>query len=307
MNISFLHDLLNTVMKRHAGMGHRANGADADHEQLRVHCDKLLASDGEASSIVLAREALDLYDRLDDEEKARFFSAMSKHYEPEPDDVRRCYERYIEDPRGETLRELFNACEPPRQELLRRLNLPPGGTYDLVRMRGNLQDCLAENPDLKAVDADFVHLFSSWFNRGFLVLSRVDWNTPAAILEKIIRYEAVHAIRDWHDLQRRLEPRDRRCFAFFHPAIGDEPLIFLEVALTRGIPRQIQPILDGEAADFTDATEADTAAFFGISNCQKGLQRISFGNFLIKQVAQELKRELPQLKNFPARQPISKA
>jgi len=304
MNISFLHDLLNTVMKRQPGTGPRRREGGADHTQLRALCDRLLASDGEASSIALARQALDLYDQLDGTGRARFFGALARHYGPDRDTIRECYTRYTKDPNSDTARALFHACEPPRQELLRRLNLAHGGTYDLVRMRADLQPLLGDNRELKAVDGDFVHLFSSWFNRGFLVLRRVDWNTPAAILEKIIRYEAVHEIRDWDDLQRRLKPGDRRCFAFFHPAIGDEPLIFVEVALTRGIPRGIQPILEGHAAGFADPSQADTAAFFGISNCQAGLQRISFGNFLIKQVVQELKRELPQLKRFVTLSPV---
>ena len=145
------------------------------------------------------------------------------------------------------------AAEPRRQELLRRLNLAPGGTAALVRMREQLLDAMGHRKDLAAVDADFVHLFSSWFNRGFLVLRRIDWSTPAMILEKIIRYEAVHEIASWDDLRRRIDPPDRRCYAFFHPALVDEPLIFVEVALTREIPDAVGPILavqrDGLAPD----------------------------------------------------------
>jgi malonyl-CoA decarboxylase len=304
MNISFLHDLLNTLMNRHADLGSHKHPSSADPEQVRTLCDKLLASDGEASSIVLARQSLDLYEQLDTSGKKEFFATLTEHYMPDAQNISACYSRHMENPDGDTLLALFNACEPPRQELLRRLNLAPGGTYGLVRMRQDLQELLPEHPEFQSFDADFVHLFSSWFNRGFLVLSRIDWDSPASILEKVMRYEAVHEIRDWQDLQRRLAPQDRRCFAFFHPAIGDEPLIFVEVALTRGMPERTQPILDGEAPDFIDPAQADTAAFFGISNCQKGLQRISFGNFLIKQVVQELKRELPQLKNFVTLSPV---
>ena len=149
-------------------------------------------------------------------------------------------------PDDATAAEVHAASEPRRQELFRRLNLAPGGTAALVRMREQLIDVLDHRDDLSAVDDDFVHLFSSWFNRGFLVLRRIDWSTPAIVLDKIIRYEAVHEISDWDDLRRRIDPPDRRCYAFFHPALVDEPLIFVEVALTRDIPGAIAPILSPE-------------------------------------------------------------
>jgi len=172
-----------------------------------------------------------------------------------------------------------------------------------VRMREQLMDALGHRDDLGAVDEDFVHLFSSWFNRGFLVLRRIDWSTPAIVLEKIIRYEAVHAIRDWDDLRRRIDPPDRRCYAFFHPALVDEPLIFVEVALTESIPGAIAPLL---AADRRPASieRARTAVFYSISNTQRGLGGISFGSFLIKQVVEELRRELPKLENFVTLSPV---
>ena len=164
-------------------------------------------------------------------------------------------------------------------------------------------DALAHRDDLKAVDNDFVHLFSSWFNRGFLVLRRIDWSTPAIILEKIIRYEAVHQIHDWNDLRRRIDPPDRRCFAFFHPALIDEPLIFVEVALERDIPGAIAPIL-ADKREITEPEKARTAVFYSISNCQRGLAGVSFGSFLIKQVAEELTREIPRLATFVTLSPV---
>src|SRR5919206_4231710 len=151
--------------------------------------------------------------------------------------------------------------------------------------------------DLAGVDDDLAHLLSSWFNRGFLVLRRVDWSTPADILERIIRHEAVHAIRDWDDLRRRVQPPDRRCFAFFHPSLVDEPLIFVEVALTHEIPSSIQELLT-EDRQVLALEQATTAVFYSISNCQPGLRGISFGNFLIKQVVQDLSRDLPSLATF---------
>jgi malonyl-CoA decarboxylase len=182
--------------------------------------------------------------------------------------------------------------------LFRRLNLAPGGTAALVRMREQLIDALDRRDDLQPLDDDFVHLFSSWFNRGFLVLRRIDWSTPASILEKIIKYEAVHEIRDWNDLRRRIEPPDRRCFAFFHPALVDDPLIFVEVALETEIPGAIAPILASGRQEFLDPQKARVAVFYSISNCQRGLAGVSFGNFLIKQVVEEICRELPKLSTF---------
>ena len=192
---------------------------------------------------------------------------------------------------------MHSAAEPRRQELIRRLNLAPGGTAALVRMREELLRALKEDRELEGVDSDFTHLFSSWFNPGFLVLRPIDWSTPANILEKIIRYEAVHEIGTWDDLRDRLEPPDRRCFAFFHPQLVDEPLIFVEVALTTAVPGAIGELLAEDRVPIP-ASEANTAVFYSISNCQDGLRGISFGNFLIKQVVEELKRDLPRLATF---------
>ena len=197
---------------------------------------------------------------------------------------------------------LQEVVESARQELFRRLNMAPGGTAALVAMRRELLRGLKKHPDWRAIDADLLHLFRSWFNRGFLRLERIDWRTPAIVLEKLIEYEAVHAMQGWHDLRRRLEA-DRRCFAFFHPQLRDEPLIFIEVALTRGMSAQVQPLLD-MAAPVATAERADCAIFYSITNCQEGLRGISFGNLLIKQVAEELKRELPHLRSFATLSPI---
>lgn len=305
MNASFLQELFSTITQRDA---RRRKGADerrrVDHTHLIEACRALLESDGEASSITLASRALAIYSRLDDEHKRHFFEGLSKEFSADPSQVDQAYEKYRETRDESALQTLFDACEPRRQELLRRFNLTSGGTHELVHMREDLLALLPNHPELNALNADFTHLFASWFNRGFLVLKRIDWNTPAVILERIIRYEAVHAIHDWNDLRRRLDARDRRCFAFFHPALGDEPLIFVEVALHKGLPDQIQTILDTRTYDIDDPEAADTAAFFGISNCQTGLRGISFGNFLIKQVVQELKQELPNLRYFVTLSPV---
>jgi malonyl-CoA decarboxylase len=305
MNMSFLQELFSTITQRDALLRRRNNGRlQVDHTHLVDACQALLESDGEASSITLASRALEIYSRLDAGQKLRFFEQLASEFSADPGDIDQAYAAYRESRSSQDLQVLFGACEPRRQELLRRLNLSSGGTHELVRMRADLLELMSDYPELRAINGDFTHLFTSWFNRGFLVLKRIDWNTPAVILEKIIRYEAVHEIHDWSDLRRRLDARDRRCFAFFHPAIGDEPLIFVEVALHKGLPDQIQAILDSDTYDIDDSAAADTAAFFGISNCQAGLRGISFGNFLIKQVVQELKQELPNLRNFVTLSPV---
>ncbi|MDI5891232.1 malonyl-CoA decarboxylase [Halomonas rhizosphaerae] len=305
MNMTFLQEMFQSITQRDALLRRRqGDGTPPDHRRLVEACHRLLESDGEASSIALASRALGMYQRLEPAERLRFFERLASDFAAEPTEIDAAYARYAEQRDNDSLEALFEACEPRRQELIRRLNLTSGGTAELVRMREDLLGLLREHPEFSAVDADFAHLFGSWFNRGFLMLKRIDWNTPASILEKIIRYEAVHEIRDWDDLRRRLDARDRRCFAFFHPAIGDDPLIFVEVALHKGLPARIQPILAGEDVGIDDPEIADTAAFFGISNCQTGLRGISFGNFLIKQVVQELKQELPQLKHFVTLSPV---
>ncbi|WP_136068091.1 malonyl-CoA decarboxylase [Modicisalibacter radicis] len=305
MNMSFLQELFSTITQRDALRRKRSGTlAPVSHEGLIGACQALLESDGEASSITLARRALDLYARLDEGDKLRFFERLTSEFSADPERIDAAYQRYRDSRDNGDLQVLFDVCEPSRQEVLRRLNLTTDGTHELVGMREDLLGLLKAHPDLQPLNADFGHLFGSWFNRGFLVLRRIDWNTPAAILERIIHYEAVHEIQDWNDLRRRLDARDRRCFAFFHPAIGDEPLIFVEVALHRGLPDRIQPILDGSQGVIEDPDSVDTAAFFGISNCQTGLRGISFGNFLIKQVVQELKQELPNLRNFVTLSPV---
>lgn len=305
MNMSFLQELFSNITQRDALLRRRVGEPlHPDHQQLIAACRALLDSDGEASSIALASRALDIYGRLTAEEKSRFFALLVADFSADSQAIDQAYAAYHESRDEEDLQVLFDACEPLRQELLRRLNLTSGGTFDLVRMREDLLGQMHEHPEFQAINADFAHLFGSWFNRGFLILKRIDWNTPAVILEKIIRYEAVHEIHDWNDLRRRLDARDRRCFAFFHPAIGDEPLIFVEVALYKGLPDQIQSILVSDKYDVDDPESADAAAFFGISNCQTGLRGISFGNFLIKQVVQELKQELPNLRHFVTLSPV---
>jgi hypothetical protein len=187
--------------------------------------------------------------------------------------------------------------------LLQRLNRASGGVATVVAMRRALANLVRDRPELRAVDGDFSHLLASWFNPGFLYLRQVDWNSPAALLEKIIRHEAVHAIRDWSDLRRRLQP-DRRCFAFFHPQLPDEPLIFVEVALEGAIPRKIAHLIEERRAAPRVGKPASVAAFYSISNCEPGLRGVSLGNFLIKRVAERLRSEVPSLKRFCTLSPV---
>jgi len=265
--------------------------------------EALLSERGEASGTALAKELLGAYTGLADDAKISFLRALTERFGADRARLDRAIARYRENPTAQNGVALHAAAEPRRQELIRRLNLAAGGTVHLVRMREDVMRHLASHPELAPLDADFLHLLSSWFNRGFLVLSSVDWNTPAVVLEKIIRYEAVHEITSWDDLRRRIDPGDRRCFAFFHPALAGEPLIFVEVALTTETPASIAPLLAPDRKSI-EAQRATTAVFYSISNCQEGLKGVPLGNFLIKHVVEELKRALPGLKKFVTLSPV---
>ncbi|MGA8591386.1 MAG: malonyl-CoA decarboxylase, partial [Pseudolabrys sp.] len=277
----------------------------ARSENLVELCEDLLSGRGEASGVARAREILGRYTELTTGPRIAFFEALAERFGTDPARLEQAISSWRANPSDLTAAEVHAASEPRRQELFRRLNLAPGGTVALVRMREQLMDSLGHRQkDLAAVDADFIHLFSSWFNRGFLVLRHIDWSTPAIVLEKIIRYEAVHEIRGWDDLRRRIDPPDRRCYAFFHPALVDDPLIFVEVAVEREIPGAIAPILASGRQQFVEPDKARIAVFYSISNCQRGLTGVSFGNFLIKQVVEEICRELPKLTTFVTLSPV---
>ena len=263
----------------------------------------LLGSIGEVSGVTLARSILERYAIMGPDEKLDFFEFMTDSLEIDPELVIETLEAFKLEPNKTTYQGFAEACEPKRQELARRLNQVPGATGQLVKIRKDLLGMIKDRPKLGPLDVDLKHLFASWFNRGFLVLRPINWSTPADILEKIIAYEAVHAIYSWDDLRLRLKPTDRRCFGFFHPSMPDEPLIFVEVALTKGIPNSIQELLADERESI-NAADADTAVFYSISNCQAGLAGISFGNSLIKQVASDLAGDLPGLSTFVTLSPI---
>ncbi len=306
MNTSFFGELLQTISERGRALlaRDRRGEASAHSESLVELCEELLSGRGEASGVALAREILARYATLTIGPRIAFFEALAQRFGADPARMEQAIAAWRTEPSDTTAAEVHAASEPRRQELFRRLNLAPGGTAALVRMREQLMDSLDHREDLRAVDDDFVHLFSSWFNRGFLVLRRIDWSTPAIVLEKIIRYEAVHEIHDWQDLRRRIDSPDRRCYAFFHPALVDEPLIFVEVALTRDIPAAIAPILAKER-EVMEPEKARAATFYSISNCQRGLAGVSFGNFLIKQVVEEVSREMPKLSIFVTLSPVT--
>lgn len=298
-----LNDLWSSVLDRGARLIDWRGTGKVTPEALAIRCRELLSSKGEATGVALAAGILAGYSRLDATGRRAFFAALTEDYDPDPATLTEAARRYADERSSATLAALAAAAEPRRQELFRRLNLAPGGTRRLVAMRRDLLGLLRAEPEFARIDADFRHLLGSWFNRGFLTMRHIDWNTPAAILEKIIAYEAVHEIDSWDELRRRVEPGDRRCFAFFHPSMPDEPLVFVEVALTRETPGSIQAVLDPERARVAPG-EAKTAVFYSISNCQDGLRGVSFGAFLIKQVAADLARELPKLETFVTLSPV---
>src|SRR5690349_10181415 len=283
-----------------------SNSKPAPVDRVKQLAAILLSERGEASGAQVARELHHVLRALDPDDRHSFQRYLATEFQPDKAALRAAAERYLADTTAEAAAALAQAADPPRQELLRRMNMAPGGTGTLIAMRSEITAHLRHEPELKLLDADLKHLFASWFNRGFLELRRIDWQSPAAVLEKLIAYEAVHAIKGWDDLRRRLAP-DRRCFAFFHPALPGEPLIFVEVALVQGLATAMPPLLaretDEEAAR-AQAARADTAIFYSISNCQDGLRGISFGNFLIKQVVEELQAEFPQLERFCTLSPV---
>ncbi|MBV8427536.1 MAG: malonyl-CoA decarboxylase [Hyphomicrobiales bacterium] len=299
MSDTFFGDLLASIADRGRSLLRRGRGAQrAESESdLAGLCEALLSGRGEASGVALASAILAGYEMLGTEARRAFLHRLVDEFGYDHERLMVAIDAYRAVPTSKAVLDLHSAAEPRRQELIRRLNSAPGGTAALVRMREELLRALKEDRELEGVDKDFTHLFSSWFNPGFLVLRPIDWSTPANILEKIIRYEAVHEIGTWEDLRDRLEPPDRRCFAFFHPQLIDEPLIFVEVALTISVPGTIGELLAEDRVPIP-ASEANTAVFYSISNCQDGLRGISFGNFLIKQVVEKLKRDLPRLSTF---------
>ena len=295
---SFLGDILNKLFEKKI-----PSSLSADNRSIEVMCHALLTNEGEVSGLSLSTEILKRYRQLNEDEKKKFFNFLNNELELDAKGLVQLAEQYSLTKDLKIYQKLLDIAEPRRQELLRRLNQSNGATAMLVDMRVDLLKFAEEQPDLRRTDLDFVHLLRSWFNRGFLVLNQISWDTPAAILEKVVAYEAVHEIYDFNDLKSRLYPNDRRCFSYFHPSMPAEPLIFVEVALMHNVPKAIDDVLT-EKREVIDAQEAKVAVFYSISNCQKGLLGISFGNLLIKQVVAELRQELPDLEKFVTLSPI---
>ena len=282
----------------------RGKGAPAPAPDTLIEAARALPGlRSETRGMAVAADILAGYGALDDAGKRAFFDGLRDGFDPDHAALAKAARVWLDNGTPADLETLSRRAEPPRQELLRRLNMAPGGTARLVGMRADLLRLTGRDKTFARVDADFRHLLRSWFNRGFLQLVRIDWHSPAFLLEKLIEYEAVHEIRDFLDLQRRVLPMDRRCYAYMHPAMPDEPLIFVEVALTEGLPDSVQALIDDGRPPLSP-DEADTAVFYSISNCQAGLAGISFGNLLIKNVVAELSRELPDLATFVTLSPI---
>ncbi|MEM9224169.1 MAG: malonyl-CoA decarboxylase [Pseudomonadota bacterium] len=300
---SVITDLLNAITDPTSLFGDRRKPKRRSRDVLLAMIAAVLGGRGEASSSERAAEFLRAYRDLDYAGRTFVFRKLAAKYGPDTAGLKRAAKAYLESANQGTAKALQSAAEPRRVEVFRRLNQVKGGTQALVALRTELLERLPNHPDLWVVDDDLRRLFNAWFNRGFLVLREIDWQTSAAILAKIIRYEAVHAINGWDDLRLRIDVPDRRLFGFFHPRLGDEPLIFVEVALTQAIPSAIGPILAPDREPISP-TEATCAVFYSISNCQDGLRGISFGSFLIKQVARNLMKELPNLKTFVTLSPV---
>lgn len=270
---------------------------------MLADCDELIRERGQSVSVGIATRVIARFMKLGPPARAEFYDQLASRYNPNLAEIDETLAAYREAPTSEHLVRFVQASEPPRQELLRRINRAPSGTSIVVLMRQEILARMKSQPQLRAADADFEHLLSSWFNPGFLELKKLEWTSPAHLLEQVIRHEAVHAIDGWVDLRRRLEP-DRRLFAYFHPALPGEPLIFVEVALVVEMPNAVGPLLDRSKAPNLNKKDYKVAAFYSISNCQPGLKGIHLGNFLIKRVAEDLKKEFPSLKTFCTLSPI---
>jgi len=267
------------------------------HKDINKALESVMTSSGEVSSLVYAEHLLTLIEQLNNNDLVSFLKKLSEDYDIDPLALSKVSKEYSANKTQANLEKISKTSEPQWVELFRRLNTTPNGTVRLVRLRENIRSLVKDNPDIAFFNSSLLSLFKSWFNPSFLILKKIDWSTPANILEKIIEYEAVHEINSWGDLRARLAPEDRRCFAFFHPLIPDEPLIFVEVALCNKMPESINEIIKIDR-EITEYKDINTAVFYSISNCQDGLAGISFGNFLIKKVAHKLKQELDDLSKF---------
>ena len=284
-----------------------ANLPEGDLQKLRAMIDACLEGrGGEVSARTRAAELGETYLVLNAEGRRRFLEVLAREYDVNNEAVETAIAARLQSSDQETRRQMNHALRnlliPPRTQLLRQFNGLQEGVKFLVDLRAELLPLTAADPALKSLDQDILGLLCSWFDVGFLDLQRITWETSATLLEKLIKYEAVHAIKSWQDLKNRLR-EDRRCFAYFHPRMPHEPLIFVEVALVNGIAANIHDLLD-ESKPTLLPSQANCAIFYSISNCQAGLAGVGFGNFLIKNVVKDLSAKLPNLKTFSTLSPI---
>ena len=295
-----LRQIISSIADAGKQLFNKKNIKKNDLDSILSLCDDLISNKGAAFGITVARDITELYQTLSTDNKILFFKSINEKYRPSFTKVNEAIDVYKNSQNEKTLSDLFKVSEGKRRELFMRMNMAPNGTSIIVSLREDLLKILKENRDLISLDEDLKHLFKSWFNPGFLKLKKITWDTKAAILEKIIKYERVHHMKDMNELKRRLG-EDRRFFSYFHPALEDEPIIFVQVALTNGLGRSIQEITKQSSGD---EKKYDTATFYSISNCQEGLSRVTLGNFLIKRVVYEIQEELPHIKNFGTLSPI---
>ena len=301
---SFLNDILNNLLSRKKFLSNFYRSKDTnDNYTIENLIDNILNAKGEASANIFSEQLFEKIENFDEIELLDFFGYMANNLDIDGEQLLIEVKAFNQDDSSENLKSVIEKSEPKRIEIFSRLNSSDGGTNRLVKLREKLITSLKSQPNLKRVDNDFVKLFKNWFNTGFLVLRKINWSTPASILEKVIEYEAVHEINSWDDLRDRLEPDDRLCFSFFHPSMQDEPLIFVVVALMDKIPTSINEVLSQDREKVSKGNET-TAVFYSISNCQKGLKGISFGNFLIKQVANAIRTDYPNIKDFVTLSPV---
>ena len=297
--------MISSIMKNGLSLGRfRSQNFGTLHKDINKAADSVMSTTGEVSSIVFAEHLLELINEQTDEDLLVFLSYLLKEYDIDTESLLKNIQAYQSERNQNNLTLVSNSSEPKWIELFRRLNATPAGTHKLIKLREKIKDLMAEgNSGLESFDEGLLKLFKYWFNPSFLVLEKIDWSTPANVLEKIIEYEAVHEINSWDDLRARLAPSDRYCFAFFHPLIPEDPLIFVEVALTNKIPESIEEVIKIEREEL-EFNQINAAVFYSISNCQNGLSGISFGNFLIKKVAHKLKQEIIGLDNFVTLSPV---
>ena len=300
--MSFFQNILSSVMKSTKRLNRFGLKSFGNlHKDINKAVESVMSTSGEVSSIVYAEHLLNLIEKQDDKSLIKFLQNLLLNYDIDTKKLLKNVKIYSSEKNEQNLKKIRSSSEPKWIELFRRLNSTTNGTFRLVKLRERIRSL--KEPDLKTFDSGLLNLFKYWFNPSFLVLEKIDWETPANILEKIIEYEAVHEINSWDDLRARLAPSDRQCFAFFHPLIPNDPLIFVEVALCEDIPESIEEIIKIDRTEI-DIEDANTVIFYSISNCHNGLLGISFGNFLIKKVAKNLKRELPELNQFQTLSPL---